>query len=122
MDQYNQTLNSTCLSNATLTNQTYSDGHVAELFIRSLRNKENVNPTQLSSETFIVEERPVLDETVVKNPMYGVQSTMFAHAVNKFAARIRRQNPQLHQGSFNMEKSTLSVRFSTIISYESRCR
>ena len=120
MDQYNQTLNSTCLSNDTLTNQTYSDGHVAELFIRSLRNKENVNPTQLSSETFIVEERPVLDETVVKNPMYGVQSTMFAHAVNKFAARIRRQNPQLHQGSFNMERSTLSVRFSTIISYESR--
>ena len=97
-------------------NQTYSDGHIAKQFLRAIHNKENVNPTQLSSETFIVEERPALDETVsINNPMYGVQTTMFSHAVNKFAARMRRQNPQLHQGSFNMDKSTLSGRFSTVI-------
>ena len=113
MDQYNETINSTGLTNGTITNQTFSDGHVTKMFLNALHNKENVSPTQLSGETFIVEERPVLDETVIKdNPMYGIQNTMYAHAVNKFAARIRRQNPQLHQGSFNMEKSTLSGRFS----------
>ena len=109
MDQYNETVNSSCLSNGTMINKNFSDGHVTKQFIRGLVNKENVHPTQLSSETFIVEEGPKLDETVVKdNPMYGIQNTMYAHAVNKLAARMRRQNPHLHQGSFTMDKSTLS--------------
>merc|ERR1712227_441813 len=109
MDQYNETINSTFLSNDTMTNMTFSDGHVAKLFINGLVNKENVHPTQLSSETSIVEKAPKIDETVIKeNPMYGIQNTMYAHAVNKMAARMRRQNPHLHQGSFTMDKSTLS--------------
>ena len=113
MDQYNETINSTCLSNGTI-NKNFSDGHVTEQFIRGLVNKENVRPTQLSSETFIVEKAPKFDETVIKdNPMYGIQNTMYAHAVNKLAARIRRQNPNLHQGSFSMDKSTLSGRLSS---------
>ena len=113
MDQYNETINSTCLSNGTI-NKKFSDGHVTKQFIRGLVNKENVRPTQLSSETFIVEEAPKFDETVIKdNPMYGIQNTMYAHAVNKLAARIRRQNPLLHQGSFSMDKSSLSGRLSS---------
>ena len=113
MDQYNETINSTCLSNGTI-NKNFSDGHVTEQFIRGLVNKENIRPTQLSSETFIVEKAPKFDETVIKdNPMYGIQNTMYAHAVNKLAARIRRQNPNLHQGSFSMDKSTLSGRLSS---------
>jgi len=113
MDQYNETINSTCLSNGTI-NKNFSDGHVTKQFIRGLVNKENVRPTQLSSETFIVEEAPKFDETVIKdNPMYGIQNTMYAHAVNKLAARMRRQNPHLHQGSFSMDKSTLSGRLSS---------
>merc|ERR1712131_132343 len=75
MDQYNETVNSSCLSNGTMINKNFSDGHVTKQFIRGLVNKENVHPTQLSSETFIVEEGPKLDETVVKdNPMYGIQN------------------------------------------------
>lgn len=109
MDQYNETINSTCLSNGTIINKNFSDGHVTKQFIRGLVNKENVRPAQLSGETFIVEEAPKFDETVIKdNPMYGIQNTMYAHAVNKLAARMRRQNPHLHQGSFTMDKSTLS--------------
>ena len=111
MDQYNETINSTCLTNSSMTNRTFSDGHVTKQFIRGLVNKGNVHPTQLSSETFIVEEAPKIDETVIKeNPMYGIQNTMYAHAVNKMAARMRRQNPHLHQGSFTMDKSTSSGR------------
>ena len=95
---------------------TFSDGHVTKDFINGLVNKENVRPTQLPSETFIVEKASKIDETVIKdNPMYGIQNTMYAHAVNKLAARMRRQNPHLHQGSFTMDKSTLSGRFSSII-------
>ena len=93
---------------------TFSDGHVTKDFINGLVNKENVRPTQLPSETFIVEKAPKIDETVIKdNPMYGIQNTMYAHAVNKLAARMRRQNPHLHQGSFTMDKSTLSGRLSS---------
>ena len=39
MDQYNETINSTCLSNGTI-NKNFSDGHVTEQFIGGLVNKE----------------------------------------------------------------------------------
>ena len=67
------------LSNGSMAHRTFSDGHVTKQFIRGLVNKENVHPTQLSSETFIVEEAPKIDETVIKdNLMYGIQNTMLS--------------------------------------------
>ena len=108
MEAYNETINSTYMGDRSVNCETVSDGYCTKQFLRGLLNKENTNPTQLSSETFIVDE-PRLDETIIKdNPMHGYQNTMYAHAVNKLAARMRRQNPHLHQGSFSLEKSSLS--------------
>jgi len=108
-EQYNETINCS-LGNCTVTKETTSDRYVTKQFLNRLSDKENTNPKDWSSETFVI-EKPKLDETVIKdNPMHVYQNTMYAHAVNKLAARMRRLNPSLHQGSFSLDKtnSTLS--------------
>ena len=103
MDQYNETINSTCLSNGMI-NKNFSDGHVTEQFIRGLVNKENIRPTQLSSETFIVEKAPKFDETVIKdNPTKSIQSSRRKPPDQK-GDLMRQNSPEVTATKFQTEK------------------